>query len=347
MYTKLFGSIVNSSIWSEDAETCKLWVTMMALADRRGCVYAAIPGLAKAAMIKIEKVEEAIKKFLRPDKHSADARRAPERAGRRIEVIDGGWMLLNAGHYNSITSTEDRARQNREAAKRYRDKKHLQRSQQSNADVPADASAKSSSIVINRNQSSSPAITKNAVSGKTSAKSSSKISPQLISAHLNSTQLNSDSEKKERKKEKSGEPQPVSTPTDLRDLTLYAADPKLCRAWEDLKRAAADAYPGIDIIVETKKAHAWEISNPSNRKTNRTRFLNNWMSKAQQDASKYRQKPGSEALAFQGKTKPCGRCKGIGSVYSKTVDPHDPKGEKQVDVASSCGVCGGRGKLPA
>lgn len=192
MYTKLFGSIVNSSIWLEDAETRVLWVTMMALADRKGCVYAAIPGLAKAASIPVKKAKEAISKFLGPDKYSADTVRSPERQGRRIEVIDGGWRLLNAEHYNSITNTEDRARQLREAAKRYRAKK---------------ASLETSSNVINGNQNH---LTP-------SSDSSSKVIPQIISSHLNSTDTKPD-EKKE------GEPAPANGSFEDRVITQWNAN---------------------------------------------------------------------------------------------------------------------------
>jgi len=43
----------------------------------------------------------------------------------------------------------------------------------------------------------------------------------------------------------------------------------------------ADAYPAINLIQEIKKAAAWLLSNPKNRKTDLPRFLNNWLQKAQ------------------------------------------------------------------
>jgi hypothetical protein len=45
-YTKLFSSIVSSTLWREPAATKVVWITMLALADRHGEVEASIPGLA-------------------------------------------------------------------------------------------------------------------------------------------------------------------------------------------------------------------------------------------------------------------------------------------------------------
>ena len=44
------------------------------------------------------------------------------------------------------------------------------------------------------------------------------------------------------------------------------------------------AYPAVDISTELSKAEAWAHSNPKNRKSNWRRFLNSWMSRAQDSA---------------------------------------------------------------
>lgn len=48
-YTKLFSSIIDSTIWRESKETKIVWITMLAKADRYGVVEASLPGLADAA----------------------------------------------------------------------------------------------------------------------------------------------------------------------------------------------------------------------------------------------------------------------------------------------------------
>ena len=43
-FTKLFNTIVSSTIWREDSDTRVVWVTMLAMADRDGHVEASNSG---------------------------------------------------------------------------------------------------------------------------------------------------------------------------------------------------------------------------------------------------------------------------------------------------------------
>src|SRR5438046_349873 len=79
-FVKIYGSILHSSVWAEDAETRVLWITMLAMADRRGMVSAALPGLARAANISLEKCETALQVLSSPDPHS----KSKQYGGRRI-----------------------------------------------------------------------------------------------------------------------------------------------------------------------------------------------------------------------------------------------------------------------
>ncbi len=72
-----------------------------------------------------------------------------------------------------------------------------------------------------------------------------------------------------------------SIPAELQGLNLYEGDMNLCKKLPTLMIAWKDAFPGVDIIAEIKKAHAWEVSNPTKVKKNRPRFLQNWLSRAQ------------------------------------------------------------------
>jgi hypothetical protein len=117
-FTKLFSSITESTVWCEPAHTRLVWITMLAMADRKGRVWASIPGLANRARVPMEDAEKAIATFLSPDKHS----RTPDHEGRRIEPIDGGWQLLNHAKYRDMRDEEVRREQNREAQERKRAK---------------------------------------------------------------------------------------------------------------------------------------------------------------------------------------------------------------------------------
>ena len=118
-YTKLFGSIIASTIWSEDDQTRIVWITMLAMADKHGEVQASIPGLAKFSQVPIHAVEAALVKLKAPDAYS----RTKERDGRRIEEIDGGWVILNHAKYRAKSDIGDRKEQARIRKQRQR-KRH-------------------------------------------------------------------------------------------------------------------------------------------------------------------------------------------------------------------------------
>ena len=94
-YTKLFSSIITSTIWQEDNPTRILWITMLALSDADGMVEGSIPGLARLAGITIEDCEKAMAKLQSPDPYS----RTKEHEGRRVIDADGGWIILNRVKY--------------------------------------------------------------------------------------------------------------------------------------------------------------------------------------------------------------------------------------------------------
>jgi hypothetical protein len=102
-YTKLFSSIVTSTIWTEDDRTRIVWITMLAISDKNGEIQASVPGLARIAGVPVEACRAAIAKFLSPDPDS----RTKDDGGRRIEEIAGGWALLNFQKYREMASKEE------------------------------------------------------------------------------------------------------------------------------------------------------------------------------------------------------------------------------------------------
>jgi len=120
-YTKLFNSILYSTIWQEPNETKILWITLLAMSDQYGEVHASIPGLAKMAGITLQECQDALGRLLAPDPFS----RTPDNEGRRIEPVEGGWLLLNHAKYRGLMSVEERKEYNRkkQAERRSRIKK--------------------------------------------------------------------------------------------------------------------------------------------------------------------------------------------------------------------------------
>jgi hypothetical protein len=116
-FTKLFSSITESTVWGEPYPTRILWVSMLAMADRNGEVFASVPGLARRAGITLEECEAALDTFQKPDRYS----RTLEHEGRRIEAIDGGWRLLNYVKYREMRDEEAKRAADAERQRRLRE----------------------------------------------------------------------------------------------------------------------------------------------------------------------------------------------------------------------------------
>lgn len=103
-YTKLFQSILASTIWSADDKTRLVWITLMAMADQNGVAEGSIPGLATFARVSLEDCERALRELESPDPYS----RTKAFEGRRIETIEGGWRLVNHRKYREKMNADDR-----------------------------------------------------------------------------------------------------------------------------------------------------------------------------------------------------------------------------------------------
>jgi hypothetical protein len=121
-YTKLFHSILDSTIWRESKETRLVWVTILAMTDRDGMVLASVPGLADRAKVSLDECQVALKVMLGPDKWSRDK----ENEGRRLREVDGGWEVLNHRKYRELMSKEERREYNRGKQAEYRARTNAQ-----------------------------------------------------------------------------------------------------------------------------------------------------------------------------------------------------------------------------
>lgn len=103
-YTKLFSSILMSSIWEEPAETRIVWVTLLALADQHGHIDGTVKSLARVARVPVKSCERAILTFISPDPND----RSGVEDGRRLRIEPGGWALVNYALYRQKMSAEER-----------------------------------------------------------------------------------------------------------------------------------------------------------------------------------------------------------------------------------------------
>ena len=131
-YTKLFSSIIASTIWREPDHVRVVWITMLAMATKDGVVEASIPGLADMARVSLPQCEQALTALRAPDPYS----RTKDHDGRRIQDVDGGFLLLNHAKYRDKLSAEDR----RDYQRQYR------------ANYRADGRDKSRSTLVNTGQ---------------------------------------------------------------------------------------------------------------------------------------------------------------------------------------------------
>lgn len=115
-YTKLFNSILASTIWREGDKVRIVWITLLAMADKNGVAEGSVPGLADFARVSIEDVERALEALQAPDKYS----RTKEHEGRRIKAIEGGWLLLNHSKYRAKMNADERRAYNREKQREWR-----------------------------------------------------------------------------------------------------------------------------------------------------------------------------------------------------------------------------------
>jgi len=144
-FTKLYSGIINSSIWEEDTATRIVWITFLAMADVDGNVIGDPRRLMTSANVSKCQYESAIEKLQSPDMYS----KTPDKEGRRIERIQGGWHLINYDKYRRNRDLEKRREQNRIAKRnqRERDKKEMLKQamsagcQQKSAQAEAEAEA--------------------------------------------------------------------------------------------------------------------------------------------------------------------------------------------------------------
>lgn len=145
-YTKLFNTILASTIWDEPDHVRIVWITLLAMADKHGLSEGSVPGLAKFARVSRKACDDALRRLTAPDKDS----RTKEHEGRRIETVDGGWRILNHAKYRAKLSQDDRREYDRQRKAKYRAEKrdvpdvpdsHGQSAESAQAEAKADTEA--------------------------------------------------------------------------------------------------------------------------------------------------------------------------------------------------------------
>ena len=117
--TPLWSDIVDSSVWGQPNHVRILWIAMLAMKDRCGLVSASVSGLARRAVLSNAEVEDGLRILAAPDPES----KTKDHEGRRIEAVEGGWLILNhEAMIKRMAKERDRAMRNSRQM-RYREKK--------------------------------------------------------------------------------------------------------------------------------------------------------------------------------------------------------------------------------
>jgi hypothetical protein len=103
-FTKLFPEILTSTIWQEPNDCKVLWFAILALKGPDQICRATIPALAQIASISIDDCKRYMTKFQEPDEYS----RSQEHEGRRLEQVEGGYLVLNGERYQYERSRLER-----------------------------------------------------------------------------------------------------------------------------------------------------------------------------------------------------------------------------------------------
>lgn len=121
-YTKLFSSILDSTVWGLSKEARLLWITILCKQNRDHVVDIPIPGLARCAQLTLDETEKGLAELMRPDSYS----KTPDHEGRRILKVPEGWFVVNGKKYRDMLKKEERKayKASKEKERRERKKPH-------------------------------------------------------------------------------------------------------------------------------------------------------------------------------------------------------------------------------
>jgi hypothetical protein len=119
-FSKLDSGITKSSLWSEDLHVRIVFVSFLAEKDENGFVSGSRSGLIRLCNVTPEQFDNAIMKLSSPDQDS----KSKDFEGRRIDIVEGGWIVLNSDKYRA--PEQDKKQKRNEYMKEYmRNKRNL------------------------------------------------------------------------------------------------------------------------------------------------------------------------------------------------------------------------------
>lgn len=115
-FVKLDCAILESTIWAEPDDVLRVWIALLAKADSFGVVRSTLPAMANQCRTTLDRMHQILELFKAPDPYS----RTPDNEGRRLEEIEGGWLVLNYVKHREITQGKPGSHAERQ--RRYRER---------------------------------------------------------------------------------------------------------------------------------------------------------------------------------------------------------------------------------
>jgi hypothetical protein len=118
-WAPLWSGVVDSSLWELPDWVIKIFITMMALKDADHIVRMTPYQIARRSLKTEDEVMEALKMLCAPDKKRKEKQ---EYEGRRVRMVEDGWLIINGEKYRSMVQEEMRKASWRKAQAKRREK---------------------------------------------------------------------------------------------------------------------------------------------------------------------------------------------------------------------------------
>jgi hypothetical protein len=106
-WAPLWSGIVDSSLWEEDGDVVKVFMTILATKDSDHICRLDAYRIGRKCNIDELKILDILKLLASPDKRRKIKQ---EFEGRRIKAVEDGWMVLNGAKYRQMVQDEMRKR---------------------------------------------------------------------------------------------------------------------------------------------------------------------------------------------------------------------------------------------
>ena len=123
-WAPLWSPIVDSSLWEENGDVVKVFMTMLATKDSRHVCELDAYRIANRCHFRTPngavdelRVLDILKLLASPDRRRQAKQ---DHEGRRIKAVEGGWLIINGEKYKRMVQAEMTKQRNRRSQANYR-----------------------------------------------------------------------------------------------------------------------------------------------------------------------------------------------------------------------------------